>query len=98
MKATIVAGVERFSISLNKERGDRMRALVEKGVFPNLSSAFDAAAEALLEREDEKAEWWEETLRRCEEAEKHPEKMLDPDTFFRELRAEIDELRQSRKA
>ena len=93
-----MAGTDRFSITLNKERGAQIRGLVEKGIFPNLSSAFDAAAGALLEKETEKAEWWEETLRRCEEAEKHPEKMLDPDTFFRELRAEIDELRQSRKA
>lgn len=75
-----------------------MRELVETGVFPNISSAFNAAADALLEKEAEKAAWWEETLRRCEEAEKHPERMLDPDTFFRELRAEIYELRQSRKA
>ncbi|MCV0371836.1 hypothetical protein [Filomicrobium sp.] len=34
--------------------------------------------------------WWKETLRRCDEAEQHPERMLDIDTFFRKVRAEID--------
>lgn len=48
------------------------------------------AAEALLEQEEQKETWWAETLRRCEEAEKHPERLLDADTFFREVRQEID--------
>jgi hypothetical protein len=28
-------------------------------------------------------------LRRCEEAEKHPERLLDADRFFAELRKEV---------
>jgi hypothetical protein len=74
-----------------------MRNLVEAGVYPTLSSAFDAAAHALLEKEAEKKAWWEETLRRCEEAERHPEKLLDPDTFFRSVREKINVLKQSQR-
>jgi antitoxin ParD1/3/4 len=53
---------------------------------------------------DEATAWWTETVRRCEEAVKHPERMLDADAFFlgvrdgqlkRELRQEdIQRLRQ----
>ena len=84
-----MANTERFSVSVDKDRAARMRALVEQGTFPSMSSAFDAAADALIELEETKAIWWEETLRRCDEAEQHPEKLLDADTFFRDVREEI---------
>ena len=85
----MMANTERFSISLDKDRAAHIRELVEKGSYPSISSAFDAAADALLEREAERQEWWDETVRRCEEADKHPERLLDHDTFFREVHAEI---------
>lgn len=85
-----MANTERFSVSVDKDRAARIRALVENGAYPSVSSAFDAAADALIEREAAKEEWWAETLRRCDEAEKHPERLLDADTFFRKVREEID--------
>lgn len=35
------------------------------------------------------AAWWDETLRRCDEAEQNPAMLLDADTFFRDVREEI---------
>lgn len=90
-----MANTERISISVDKQRAGRIRSLVESGAYPSVSSAFDAAADVLLAREAEKAAWWLETLRRCDEAEQHPEKMLDVDTFFRSVRADIDHLKKS---
>lgn len=92
-----MASTERLSVSVNKGRATRIREFVEKGLYPTVSSAFDAAADALIEIEQEKEAWWAEALRRCDEAEKHPEKLLDPDTFFRELREESSALKASRK-
>lgn len=80
---------ERISISIDNERADRIRELVKTGEYASVSSAFDAAADLLLAHQQAKHAWWEETLRRCDEAEKHPDKLLDPDTFFRNLRTEI---------
>lgn len=91
-----MANTERFSISVDKDRAALIRELVEKGAYPSVSSAFDAAADALIAREAEKDAWWEETLRRCEEAEQHPESLLDADRFFKSLRASIDQEKKSR--
>lgn len=90
-----MANTERISISVDKQRAGRIRSLVESGAYPSISSAYDAAAEELLAREAERKEWWDETLRRCDEAEKHPEKLLDVDTFFRAIRTDIERLRKS---
>ena len=72
-----------------------MRDLVARGVYPSLSSAFDAAAAVLLEQEAAKEAWWKEIIRRCDEAERHPEKLLDPDTFFRNVQERIERRRKS---
>ena len=89
-----MANTERLSISVDKQRASRIRSLVECGAFPSISSAFDAAADILIAREAEKNAWWEETLRRCDEAEQHPDRMLDVDTFFRSVRADIEQVRK----
>lgn len=90
-----MANTERFSVSVDKHRATRIRELVDRGAFPSISSAFDAAADALIERESAKEEWWSETIRRCDEAEKHPERLLDVDSFFRKVRADIARMKQS---
>lgn len=89
-----MANTERISISVDKQRAGRIRSLVESGAYPSISSAFDAAADVLLARVAESEAWWEETLRRCDEAEQHPERMLDFDTFFSEVRADIERLKK----
>ncbi|CFX05100.1 conserved protein of unknown function [Candidatus Filomicrobium marinum] len=89
-----MANTERISISVDKQRAGRIRSLVESGASPSISSAFDAAADVLLARVAESEAWWEETLRRCDEAEQHPERMLDFDTFFSEVRADIERLKK----
>lgn len=91
-----MANTERLSISISKARAADVRELVAKGAYPSVSSAVDAAVEVLLDHEAEKAAWWAETLRRCEEAEKHPERLMDFDTFVRTLDADIQQLRKSR--
>lgn len=90
-----MANTERLSISLDKQRAGRIRRLVESGAYPSISSAFDAAADVLLEREAQKDLWWQETLRRCDEADQHPERMLDADTFFRAVHADIERLKKN---
>ena len=91
-----MANTERFSVSVDKDRASRIRALVDKGAYPSVSSAFDAAADALIEREDAKEAWWAETLRRCDEVEKHPERVLDAATFHKRLWDGIAELKRIR--
>lgn len=85
---------ERFSISVSKECAARIRTLVEQGTYPSVSSAFDAAADALLDREALKNAWWKETLIRCDEAERNPQCLLEPDKFFSSIRAEIARTRK----
>lgn len=87
-----MATTQRFSISVDKDRATQIRELVASGAFPTVSSAFDAAADALIERERAKAVWWEETLRRCQEAECDPAQLVEPDAFFRRVRQEIANL------
>jgi Arc/MetJ-type ribon-helix-helix transcriptional regulator len=89
-----MANIERFSISLDTDRASLIRDLVDQGKYPSITSVFDAAADALLEREAIRQEWWFETTRRCEEAEKHPDRLLDHDAFFREVRKEIQRCKQ----
>lgn len=84
-----MANTERISVSVDKDRAAGIRLLVEQGHFPSVSAAFDAAADALIEREAARADWWAETLRRCDEAEQNPERLLDADSFFRDVRSEI---------
>jgi Arc/MetJ-type ribon-helix-helix transcriptional regulator len=84
-----MATTERIGISIHKNVADPVRDLVEQGTFPSISAAYEAGAKALLEHEARSKTWWEETLRRCEEAEKHPERLLDADTFFADVRKEI---------
>lgn len=93
-----MSSTTRFSVSLNNDKGAALRALVEDGVYPSLSSAFDAAVDNLLEREEEKKAWWAEMARRCDEAEAHPERLLDPEEFMRGLQARIDGYKASRRA
>jgi hypothetical protein len=65
------------------------RASVRGGAFSSVGSSFDAAADALIECEDAKSAWWQETLRRCDEAEQRREKLQDADAFFRSVRGRI---------
>jgi len=90
-----MANTERISVSVNKDRAARIRQLVERGAYPSVSSAFDAAADALIELDDARERWWNETLRRCDEAESNPERLLDADTFFREVRQAINKIKTS---
>lgn len=93
-----MAQSERMSISISKERVAKIREFVGAGVYPSLSAAMDSAAVVLLEQEAEKKAWWAETVRRCKEAEKHPEQLLDADTFFQGVRKEIASRKQRPRA
>lgn len=93
-----MANTERVGISVHTDVAGPIRELVEQGAYPSISSAYEAGAKALLEREARAKAWWEETIRRCEEAEKHPERLLDPDTFFGEVRKEISRRKAILKA
>ncbi len=88
-----MSNTTRFSVSLNNDKGAALRALVEDGAYPSLSSAFDSAVDALLELEHQRKAWWDEIARRCDAAEANPERLEDPETFFRKLKAEIEELK-----
>lgn len=94
-KECSVSITQKFSINIDGERGASMRELVARGVYPSLSSAFDAAAAVLLEQEAAKEAWWKEVIRRCNEAERYPEKLLDLDIFFRNVQDRIDRRRKS---
>lgn len=83
---------------MNKDKSAALRALVEEGAYPTLSSAFDAAVDNLLELEREKKAWWDELARRCDEAEAHPERLLNPEEFMRGLQSRIDAYKASRRA
>lgn len=91
-----MANTERMSISVAKERAESMRKLVESGAYPSLSSAFDAAADALVAQEALKAAWWQETLRRFDEAERNPERLMDIDSFFRGVHEDIEQLKKGK--
>jgi Arc/MetJ-type ribon-helix-helix transcriptional regulator len=85
-----MATTERIGISIHKNVAEPVRDLVEQGAFPSISAAYEAGAKALLEHEAQSRAWWEETIRRCKEAENHPERLLDADKFFADVRKEID--------
>jgi len=89
-----VARTERLSISLDKTSADGMRALISDGTYTSMSAAMSDATRLLLEKREEQKQWWAETARRCDEAEKHPERLLDADTFFRQVRAEIEGIKK----
>jgi hypothetical protein len=51
---------------------------------------MDLNATAILQKqEEEKTAWWAETVRRCEEAARHPERLIDAERVFRGVREEI---------
>jgi Arc/MetJ-type ribon-helix-helix transcriptional regulator len=89
-----MANTQRVSISISKERAAQVQELVSKGAYPTVSAAYEAAADVLVEQEIEKAAWWAETIRRCEEAERHPERLLDHETFWNKVREEIGRRKQ----
>ena len=89
---------ERVSISIDKGRAARIRALVESGAYPNVSAVYDAAALMFLEHQDEMDVWWQEAVRRCDESEKFPERMLDPDTSFKVVASGIGSKAKPREA
>lgn len=80
---------ERLSITVDKKRAAKLRELVDKGFYPSVSRAFDAAAEALIDLEGQRAAWWAETMRRCDEADAHPDRLLTADQFFASVREDI---------
>ena len=43
-------------------------------------------------------DFWEEIRRRCDEAEAHPERLLSPEEFFRDLREMIEQEKAKRRA
>lgn len=96
-KAQEVGTTQRISISINKDRAKEVAELVTKGTYPSLSAAYDAATAVLLEQEAEKEAWWAETIRRCDEAEQHPERMLDQETFHKLLWDGIAERKKQRR-
>ena len=81
---------ERVSVTMAKERAERLRELVAKHEYESVSAAVDVAVGALLVEEEAKEAWWAETVRRCREAEEHPERLLDAETFHKRLWEEID--------
>lgn len=90
MKVYTMSGLQRHSISLNNENSEALRALVDAGTYPSISSAVDAAVGNLVELERERKAWWDEVVRRCDEAEAHPERLLDFETFRQGLEQRID--------
>lgn len=88
-----MARTERLSVSLSKKRVEGMRALISSGTYPNMSAALDDASALLLQKQDDERKWWDEIKRRCDDAERNPEKLLDADTFFREVRAKIQKIK-----
>lgn len=91
-----MADYDKFSITMQKEKARKIRDLVEAGKYPTISAAFDAAADALTDLEHEREAWWAENIRRCKEAEAHPERLMDADEFHTALWSRIDKLRQTR--
>lgn len=81
----------RLTINLGKQKADQIKELVKRGDYPSVSKVFDVAADVLLARELERDAWWAETLRRCDEAEAYPERLLDADTFFQGVREDLAE-------
>lgn len=86
--------LERMSISIDRQYAEEIRKLVDDGAYRNISAAFQEAATILIEQQAEKAAWWKETIRRCDEAEHHPERMIPHDAFFAGVHADIAELRK----
>lgn len=91
-----MAHQERLSISIDERRAAEIRELVEGGSFRTVSAAFEEAATILIEQEAERRAWWAETVRRCQLAEEHPERLMGADAFFTAVKADIDGLRKSR--
>lgn len=89
IKGMHMSEIVRVTISIKKEKAEQIRSLVERGVYSSVSRAYDAGADAIIDEDVQREAWWAETLRRCEEAEQHPERLLDADTFFREVREQL---------
>ncbi|MBI1384739.1 MAG: hypothetical protein GC150_07510 [Rhizobiales bacterium] len=88
----------RVTISVKKDKAERIRSMVERGVYGSVSRAYDAASDLILDEELQREVWWAEMFRRCEEAEKHPERLLDPDAFFRDVRDTVQTHRGAKQS
>jgi Arc/MetJ-type ribon-helix-helix transcriptional regulator len=84
-----MANLERMSISIDERYATEIRKLVESGSFKTISAAFEEAATILIEQQTEKSAWWAETVRRCNDADKHPDQMIEAGAFFDTVRADI---------
>lgn len=78
--------MSRLNIIIDKKNDLKIRELVDRGLYPSVSRAINAAAEALIELEAERTAWWAETKRRCVEAEESPQGLLGADDVFASLR------------
>lgn len=86
---------ERLSITVAKSHAAKVKELVERGLYPSVSRAFDAAVEMLIEQEVERDAWASEISRRCDEAEASPGSMLSADDFHRRLWDRIAERKRA---
>lgn len=91
-----MSSVKRISITLDKAKAAKIEELVSQGLYTSVSGAFDAAADALLDLEIERAAWWQETARRCDEAEKSPGILLSAEDFHTQLWSEIERRKKAR--
>jgi Arc/MetJ-type ribon-helix-helix transcriptional regulator len=87
-----MANQERLSISIDERSAAEIRKLVEGGAFKTISAAFEEAATILIGHQAEMKAWWAETLRRCDEAAEHPERMIEARAFFDLVRNDLDGL------
>ncbi len=78
--------LSRLNIIIDKKNDLKIRELIDRGLYPSVSRAINAAAEALIELEAERTAWWTETKRRCEDAEKTPQRLLAADDVFASIR------------
>lgn len=78
--------LSRLNIIIDKKNDVKIRELVDRGIYPSVSRAINAAAEALIELEAERTAWWAETKRRCVEAEKCPQGLLAMNDVFASIR------------
>jgi len=84
-----MANQERLSISIDAKQAARIRQLVETGDFKTVSAAFEEAAIMLIEQQAERTAWWAETVKRCNDADKHPDQMIEAGAFFDAVRSDI---------
>lgn len=85
---------ERLSISLNPKQAAKVRKLVKLGAYPSISAAFGRAVDVLEDLAAEEKAWWGETKRRCEEAIRNPERMLEHDVFWKQVHERKEKTRK----